>query len=244
MRKYCMTALLCLFTVSTSLSQMIVDSSRMASDVQSRITELELSKKHVDDAMISVNLTQKDRTELQELRKSLEEEQQVLVERRELLKKMEQSGVISYLSPPGAPSALTQLPFSEILLVDELGLLGSQSTFINVTGQIVVVDYSARTNIEKRYRGTLTESQLKSLNDALDKNEFSELRLSSRRIPDAPWSIISVKYPKGLSRRVEGEPGNDLQFKSIRSSIKKFSRSLVTGRPFYVGSPERDWRPW
>ena len=77
----------------------IVDPAVMYQDIEKRIGEIKNSKAQISDALVSVNLAKDERKQLDEWKKSLDEEQGILEKRMELLRKLQGSGIITYVTP-------------------------------------------------------------------------------------------------------------------------------------------------
>ena len=77
----------------------IVDPTTMYQNMERRINEIRGSRSQLADSLISVNLAKDERRQLKEWDKSLEEEQVVLEKRLELFKKLQDSGIITYIAP-------------------------------------------------------------------------------------------------------------------------------------------------
>src|SRR4051812_5353417 len=76
----------------------IVDPTRMYHEMEKRIAEIKESQSQIADALVSVNLAKEERKQLQQWKKSLDEEREILVKRLDLLKKLQRSGIITYIS--------------------------------------------------------------------------------------------------------------------------------------------------
>ena len=77
----------------------IVDPMIMYRDTEKRIAEIKDSRAQISDALVSVHLAKADRRQLREWEKSLDEEQGILEKRLELFKKLQGSGIITYVTP-------------------------------------------------------------------------------------------------------------------------------------------------
>lgn len=77
----------------------IVDPTPMVQDMERRIAEIKDSRAQITDSLVGINLAKDERKQLEEWRKSLDEEQEVLEKRLELFKKLQNSGIITYITP-------------------------------------------------------------------------------------------------------------------------------------------------
>lgn len=78
----------------------IVPSARWADVTERRLAELDTSLAQLQTDLHQTTLAPAQKEELTQLQHSLEVEKKLLLERRELLKRLEDQGLLMYVSPP------------------------------------------------------------------------------------------------------------------------------------------------
>jgi hypothetical protein len=88
--------------IATTAVLAIVSSTRWAATTDQRLVEIDGSVAQIEADLKAAALTEQKKAQLGKLEESLKAEKKLLLERREILKQLETSGLLMYLSPPAA----------------------------------------------------------------------------------------------------------------------------------------------
>jgi Spy/CpxP family protein refolding chaperone len=85
---------------AVGIAAAVVPSARWAEATDARLHEINKSLAQIQTDLGAADLEESQRKQLGELAQSFEAEKKVLLERRELLRRLENAGLLIYLSPP------------------------------------------------------------------------------------------------------------------------------------------------
>lgn len=111
-KSFLLLSFLVLSNVTSAIA--VTDPALMYQELEGQIKGIEDSKFQISDALSSVNLSKKERKELVEWQDSLDKEQQVLKDRLELLRKLEKSGILTYITPSNLNDKGASQPINEL----------------------------------------------------------------------------------------------------------------------------------